>query len=277
MTYKIVADSSADLLTLSQTDFASVPLKITVGETTFVDDENLDVAGMVDTLSHYKGRSVTACPSPEEFQAAFGEADRVFCVTITSNLSGSCNAARIAAREYEAAHPDRKVFVIDTLSAGAEMTLICEKLEELIGKGHSYEEICVQIVAYMAKTKLLFSLQSIRNLANNGRVSPAVAKLVGLLNIRILGKASDEGILENLAKARGDKKAMAELLAILHQLGYQGGRLRIHHCGNLPAAQQLKEKILALHPLANIKVAATRGLCSFYAEAGGLMLGFEIG
>ena len=277
MTYKIVADSSADLLGLSHADFANVPLKITVGETTYVDDESLDVAEMVDTLSHYKGRSVTACPSPEEFQAAFGEADRVFCVTITSNLSGSCNAARIAAREYEAAHPDRKVFVIDSLSTGAEMTLLCEKLEEMIGEGLSYEEICWQSMAYLAKTRLMFSLQSIRNLANNGRVSPAVAKLVGLLNIRILGKASDEGTLENMAKARGDKKALNELFSLIQQLGYQGGRMRIHHCGNLPAAQQLKEKIQAMHPLANIRVAAMRGLCSFYAEAGGLIIGFEVG
>ena len=141
MTYKIVADSSADLLTLSQTDFASVPLKITVGETTFVDDENLDVAGMVETLSHYKGRSVTACPSPEEFQAAFGEADRVFCVTITSNLSGSCNAARIAAREYEAAHPDRKVFVIDTLSRFYYNNWVCVRRKKRFHI-HSYLQIC---------------------------------------------------------------------------------------------------------------------------------------
>lgn len=66
MTHRIVADSAADLLTLSLAPFSSVPLKITAGEHTYVDDEALDVSGMVNALRAFKGRSRTACPSPDE-------------------------------------------------------------------------------------------------------------------------------------------------------------------------------------------------------------------
>lgn len=275
MNFKIVADSSADMLSLSQVDFTSVPLKITVGDDTYVDDENLNVAEMVDVLDRFKGRSCTACPSPQEWVEAFGEADRVFCVTITSNLSGCCNAAKIAARDYENQHPGRKVFVVDTLSTGPEMQLIVEKIQEWILAGKSYEMICVEIMAYLSKTRQMFVLRSIKNLANNGRVNPALATLVGLLGIRIVGRASDQGTLQQLSKSRGDKKALAELLSYMKELGYQGGRVLIHHCENLPCAENLKKALENLYPKAQIVIDAARGLCSFYAEKGGLLIGFE--
>ena len=275
MNYKIVADSSGDMLALSQVDFASVPLKITVGEETYVDDETLNVSEMVAVLDRFKGASRTACPSPQEWLESFGDAERIFCVTITSNLSGSCNAAKIAAREYEEMHPERKVFVVDSLSTGPEMQLIVEKIQEWILAGKSYEMICTEIMAYLSKTRLIFVLQSIKNLANNGRVSPALAKLVGLLGIRIVGKASDQGTLQQLSKVRGDKKALAEVVSYMKELGYQGGRVLIHHCENLPCAENLKKALENLYPKAQIIIDAARGLCSFYAENGGLLIGFE--
>ena len=275
MQYKIVADSSADVLALSHVPFANVPLKITVGEKTYVDNDKLNVPELVQTLRTYKGRSVTACPSPEDWRECFGDAERVFCVAITSTLSGSCNAARLAARDYEAEYPDRKVFVIDTLSAGPELALIVEKLEEMILEGRQYEQICKDIMAYLKTTKLTFMLQSVRNLANNGRVNAAVAALVGLLGIRIVGIASNQGDLQQMGKARGDKRALADIVGIMRDLGYKGGKVLIHHCENIAAAEMLKKKLQEIHADAKIKIDCTRGLCSFYAEDGGLLVGFE--
>ena len=275
MRFKIVADSSSDVLSIAQAEYASVPLKITVGETTYVDDEAIDVEGMRQTLRTYKGRTTTACPSPEDWTTAFDNADRVFCVTITSTLSGCCNSARLAARDYEAAHPDRKVFVIDTLSAGPELALLVYKLEEMILAGLEYDDICRKITDYLATTKLMFVLRSIRNLANNGRVSPAVATLVGLLGIRIVGRASDRGDLQPMTKSRGDKRALADLTASMQELGYKGGRVLIHHCDNVPYAEKLRDKLLGLFPQADVGIAEAGGLCSYYAEDGGLLIGFE--
>lgn len=276
MSYKIVADSTADLHMLEGVNFSSVPLKITVGETTYVDDEKLDVDALVQTLSVHKGRSCTACPNPDEWLEAFGDADEVFCVTITSTLSGSYNAARLAAEEYEAAHPGRRVHVIDTLSAGPEMTLIVEKLAQLVKDGLNFDAICEKIKDYLAHTRLGFVLQSVRNLANNGRVNPAIAALVGMLGIRIVGQASDHGDLQQTNKGRGDKRALADLVALMQKLGYAGGRVRIHHCSNLSLAESLRDMLKKLHDQAEIVIDRAHGLCSYYAEKGGMLVGFEI-
>ena len=276
MQYKIVADSSADLRSLtSQIPFSMVPLKIIAGQEEFVDNETLDVGQMVAFLSEYKGRSGSACPSVADYLEAFGEAERIFCFTITSNLSGSFNAARLAKEDYEAAHPDRKVYVVDSLSAGAEIKLLAEKAEELILAGTEYEAICEALEAYQQKTGLMFSLESLRNLANNGRVSPVVAKIAGVLGIRAVGRASAEGTLELLDKCRGEKKALQKLLERMTEQGYKGGRVLIDHCQNLPAAEALREMILQGYPNTDVVIGETYGLCSFYAELGGLLVGYE--
>lgn len=272
---KIVADSSADLTSFTGTDFASAPLKIITSQNEYVDDKNLDVEGMVNELIKYSGKSSTACPSPIDWLKAFGESKYIFCITITSALSGSHNAACIAKVDYEEQHPDRKVFVIDSLSTGPEMQLIIEKINSYIKENKSFEEICNLITPYTKKTALIFMLESMRNLANNGRVSPITAKAAGLLGIRVVGKASDKGQLEVLEKSRGEKKALISILSCMKKAGFKGGKVKIGHCLNIDGAEKLKSLISEEFKNTLIEIYNCRGLCSFYAEKGGLLVGFE--
>jgi len=272
---KIVADSSSDVLTLNEFPFAAAPLKIVTAEKEYVDDEHLDVTGMVADMLAYTEKSGTACPSVGDWLAAFGDARYVFCVTITSNLSGSYNSAVVAAQEFEELHPGSRVLVIDTLSTGPEMKLTLEKLQTLIESGKDFDQISAEIKEYLGHTGLLFMLESLKNLANNGRVSRVVASAVGILGIRILGKASDQGRLEQLVKSRGEKKALPALYQLLKQEGYTGGKVRISHCLNEAAAKTMELLVRAEYPDAEIEIYPARGLCSFYAEKGGMLIGFE--
>ena len=272
---KIVADSSCDMTSFAEADFAAAPLKIITNVKEYVDDAGLDVAAMVSDLKEYNGRSSTSCPNTQDWLDAFGDADEVFCVTITSNLSGAYNAAVTAKEAYEAAHPGKKVCVLDSLSTGPEMVLIIEKLAEMFRENMAYDAICQKISQYTKHTGLLFMLESMTNLANNGRVSPVVAKVAGLLGIRVVGKASDVGTLEQLNKCRGENRALDAIVNHLKELGFNGGKIRIGHCFNLKAATTLKNRILATYEKAKVTIYECRGLCSFYAEKGGLLVGFE--
>lgn len=272
---KIVADSSADLLSLDHVPFASAPLKVVAGEQVFVDDAALDVDGMVNWFDSYKGKSKTSCPNPADWLEAFGDAEEVYCVTITSGLSGSYNSACIAAQMYEEAHPGRNVYVVDSLSAGPELVLMIQKLEEYLRRDLSFAEICERIEAYKQTTGLIFMLESLKNFAANGRVSPAVAKIAGVLGIRVIGKASDQGTLEPTNKCRGEERSLATLLANLKAAGLSKGKVWIAHCRNEHAAQEIKSMIQHALRQAEVKIHACRGLCSYYAEKGGLLIGFE--
>ena len=272
---KIVADSSADVLTIETIPYASAPLTIRTSQKEYVDNAHLDVLQMVTDLLTNTEKTTTACPGIGDWLTAFGDAKYIFCVTITSGLSGSYNSAETAKREYLETHPDSKVFVIDSLSAGPELKLLIEKLREWILAGKEYEEICTAIKEYQQHTWLLFMLESVRNLANNGRVSHLIASAVGILGIRILGRASTEGTLEQLYKCRGEKKALPTMLKTLQEHQYNGGKIRIGHCFNEDAAHKIKEMIQADYPQADIEVYPMRGLCCFYAESGGVLIGFE--
>ena len=272
---RIVSDSSADILALAHIPFVSVPLKIITDKKEYVDNDRLSVEGMVNDLKSYKGRSSTSCPNVDEWLAAFGDAEEIYCVTITATLSGSYNAAVTAKELYEQAHPNRKVFVFNSLTAASEVRMIVEKIEELLLSGMDFDGICQAIPTYKQHTGLMFMLASMRNFANNGRVSPAVAKFAGLMGIRVVGKASDKGDLEPMDKCKGQTKALASILNHMKRLGYEGGRVMIAHCFNQEGGTSLKKLIRDSFPSARISIYPCRGLCSFYAEEGGLLVGFE--
>lgn len=273
--FKIVADSSANIYEFSAAPFACAPLKIIAGSKEWVDDGTMNVEEMVNFLLHYNYKSGSACPAPADWLDAFEDYEEIYCVTITGNLSGSYNSASIAAEDYMAQHPGRRVHVFDSLSAGPELHIIVDKIAEVANEGKSFEEVVDAVNDYMQRTGLVFCLESMRNLANNGRCSHLAAKAAGILNIRPVGVASEVGTLEMLDKPRGEKRAVASCYETMKERAYSGGKVYIANCLNVPLAEKLKDTIHADFPEAEVLIYSTGGLCSFYAEKGGLMIGFE--
>ncbi len=272
MNYKIVSDSSANLP--SSGCFASVPMKIRTSRE-YEDDASLDLGVMVEDLKNHKGKSGSSCPNVGEWLDAFGDADCVFAVTISQKLSGSYNAACQAAEQYLEEHPGAKVHVFDSMSAGPEMAMIVDKISALAEEGLPFEEVVSRVDGYRSHAHTLFCLESLNNLARNGRTSMAAAKIAGVLGIRVVGEAVD-GQLSLVHKPRGGKKATQVLVGMLQERGFfDGALLRIAHCYAEEAAQSLRLAVQSLFPNARFRIEHTTGLCSFYAEVGGLILGFE--
>lgn len=275
MKCKIIADSSANIYERTGIDYACVPLKIVTSEKEYSDVKGTDIAEMVTYLQDYKGKSGTSCPNVHDWLNAFEDADLILGVTITSNLSGSYGTAMQAKAEYETAHPGAKVHIVDSLSAGPELELIIEKMEEVIKSEKSFEDMVKAITEYCKHSHLLFALKHLDNLARNGRVNPAVAKLAGILGIRVIGKASDEGTLQQLHKCRGEAQSVSCIWSEMKKHGYNGGKVRLAHCFNPEMAKALADVIHQSYPEADVRIRPCTGLCSFYAEQGGLMIGYE--
>ena len=272
---KIIADSSADIKAVEGVCFQSVPMTIRAGGRDFVDNEQLDTAAMLDFLASHNGPSGTACPGPENWMSAFEGADEIFVVCITGSLSGTWSSAMAARELYLQAYPDVKIHVFDSLSTGPEMLLLIEKLASLIREGKSFDEICAAGEEYLSSTHLLFILRSVHNLAQNGRVSKLVAGAIGILGIQILAVASEQGTIEPVEKCRGDKKARSAMAQAMYERGYRGGKVRISHAQNSEAAIAIERALRERFPLADIKTRLCGGLCSYYAERGGVIVGFE--
>ena len=174
MKYMIVSDSSSNVLSMGTPLYTTVPLKI-VAEKEYVDDASLDLAGMMEDLRNHKGKSGSSCPNVGEWLEAFGDAQEVFCITISKNLSGSYAAAKQAADTYMEEHPGRKVFIFDSLAVGPEMAMITDKIRECEAAGDDFETVVAKVLDYHNHVHTLFCLESMLKLARNGRVSMAVA------------------------------------------------------------------------------------------------------
>ena len=83
MKFKIVADSSSDLLTLSGVPYESVPLKIITKDKEYTDDASLNVEEMVENLRRQTASTGTSCPNVHDWISAFGDAQMIFAITIT--------------------------------------------------------------------------------------------------------------------------------------------------------------------------------------------------
>lgn len=272
---RFTADSSCDLPRIPGMEISFVPMIISTDERSFTDNAHLNITEMLDYLASYRGRSYTACPSVDGWMTTFEGADEIYALTITSGLSGSYNAAMAAKQLYLHDHPDAKIAVFDSLSTGPELLLILEMLKTLTDEGLPFEAVEAQIREYQERLRLFFSLQSLHNLSQNGRVSKVAAAAVGVLGIRIVGTASPEGTLAQLGKCRGDRKAIPELMSHMTAAGYQGGKVRITHVENPELAEKYAAAFREKWPDADIAISLSGGLCSYYAERGAVLIGIE--
>lgn len=275
---KIITDSAANLnvTALNGIEHQSVGLTLICGERVFLDSADFDQAEFDNFIENSSTEIKSSCPSVESYLAAIGDADEVYIFTISSALSGSYNTAQTAKKMILEEDPSRKIKVFDTKAAGPAERMAAVKASELLDEGIDFPEVVAQIKMYIDDLKIFFSLQSLKNLANNGRVNKTIAKLAGVLKINVLGWANKEGKIEQLGKARGTKRAYQSLVNILAKHNFNSKKVVIDHANNEKGALALKDLIQSKYPNCQIEIGTCKALCSFYAEKGGLMVGCTV-
>lgn len=272
---KLIIDSSSNMKSDPDHNVEVVPLTISFGGKDYIDDQNLNIREFLNDMNQNQIAGKTTCPSIQAWLNALEGTEKAIIITMTSGMSGTFSSALQAKTMYEEKHPLSKIIVVDSRSAGPELTIVVHEIEQMLKGNMRFVDLEEAIADFRMHTHLLFVLQSLHNLSLNGRVAPAAAKIAGLLKINLIGTASKEGKLEPLTKARGMKKALREVFKYMQEDNYHGGEVIIDHCENEKDATTLKEKILAEYPDAKVEIRPMRGLCSFYAEEGGLMIGFH--
>ena len=278
MTWNIVLDSSCDLTPqhpFKNAEIKIAPLTIRVGDKEFVDDETIDVPMLLDAMDKEKSASSTACPPPAAFYEHFLTADNIICICITSNLSGTYNAAVQAAEMVKEEYPEKNIHVINSWSTAGEMALIARKADQLIGEGLPFDEIVKQLEEYTQEVRLVFTLEKFDNLIKAGRMKPLVGKVVAALGIHLIAQASVDGKVELMFKVRGDDKTLEKIVEYMNeQKDMTGKPVVISHCNNQKAVDRICEMIKEKCHTDDITVNDCKGLTSFYAMEKGLLIGY---
>ena len=277
MSYKIVIDSCGELLEQWKQDerFESVPLTLTVGSENIIDDETFDQADFLQKVAACPECPKSACPSPESYRKAFDcEADHVYCVTLSSELSGSYNSAVLGASLLHEERKDKQVHVFNSRSASVGQTLIAMKIAQCEDAGLPFEDVISVVNKYIEEQHTFFVLENLETLRKNGRLSRVKALVATALKIKPIMGSTPEGSICQLDQARGMNRAMIKMVeqVIAKTPDSADKVLAISHC-NCPArAQVLKEAFEERMKLAKIIVLDTAGVSSMYANDGGVIV-----
>ena len=287
MSWAIVADSSCNLRSWKpqapDTTFVSVPLTIHVGGEEFIDDANLDVAELNRAVAQESQASSSSCPSVGVWAEEFRRADNVIAITISANLSGSYEAANTARtmvldefmRDHAGIMTGKNIFILNSRATGGKMELIVELLDRYLTTNPSFDDVVAYLEKLDAASTVVFSLSSFDNLVKNGRMPRLAGSIASKLNIRMLGTASAEGTIKIVGPTRGEKKMYRKTIEVMASDGYHGGLVYIDHVDNEKSASELKAIIEAQWPQAEVHILPCGGLCSYYAEESGLIIGYE--
>lgn len=275
---KVVVDSSCELSEVMKKDsrVISVPLRITVAGTEYVDDDQLDVSLLLDEIDASSEVARTSCPSPEDFMRAYEEDSEVIVVTLTGALSGTFNSARLAKDMTLMSSPEKKIHIFNTNAASIKETLVALYAMSLDDAGCNFEEIVEKTQAYMDDMHFFFHLDVLDTLIKNGRMSKVQGKVASLLNIKLIMTATDEGEIDLFEKSRTSKRTMKRIVKIVGEVGrnFEEKRLGISYCDCFEKANQLKEDIMKAYPFKDVVLLQMRGLSSTYANRGGIILSF---
>lgn len=276
MKYKIVADSSCDLnRDLEEImDVSLVPFKIDVDEYSYIDNKDLDVSDLIEKMKASPNPIKTSCPSPGDFSEEY-DADNVFVVTMSEQLSGTYNSAVLAKDMVRERHPDRFIHVFNSRSASVGETLITMKIKECLDEKLSNNQLVEKVERFIDEMKTYFISDDLSNLVKNGRISKTQGLLINALNIKPIMAATDDGNIIAVDKARGSKKAFKKLVKIIGETGvkFEERVLAISHANALQKALDLKEDLKKFN-FKDIIVVETKGLSTGYVNDGGVIIAF---
>ncbi len=277
MSYKIVVDSCGELPERCKKDshFESVPLVLDIDGHFVVDDDTFDQADFLKRVAESPNCPKSSCPSPERYMEAYDcDAENVYAVTLSAELSGSYNSAELGKRLYEEEKGEKNIYVFNSRSASVGETLIALKIEECEKAGMSFPEIIETVEDYIETQHTYFVLESLEALRKNGRLSNLKAFVANALNIKPVMGSTPQGTICQLDQARGVNRALKKMIDyIVENLKDPAEKvLAISHCNCPERAELVKKAILDRVSVKEIIILDTAGVSSLYASDGGIIV-----
>ena len=277
MKFKVIVDSCGELTPEMKQDerFASAALTLEVGADTIVDDETFDQADFLRKVAAYPECPKSACPSPEVYQKGFEtDAEHLYAVTLSSELSGSYNSAELGKNLVLEEHPEKKIHVFNSKSASVGETLIALKIQECEETGMEFEQVVETVDAYIESQHTYFVLENLDTLRKNGRLTGLKSLVVSALNIKPVMGSTPEGTICQLDKSRGMKKALAKMAEHVAKDAVKPEEkiLAIAHCNCPERAEVVRKLILEKVKVKDSFIVDTAGISSMYANDGGIIV-----
>ena len=253
MSYRIITDSTTDLSPdlLGELRLEVIPLTFLLNGKEYQDrpyGEDMPAKDFYKAIRE-GAMPTTSQVTPERFCEYFepilkGGQDILY-LAFSSGLSGTCNAAMIAAEDLAEKYPERRVIVIDTLAAsmgeGLLVYLACLRHEE----GMELDELAEWVREKRLHIAHWFTVDDLHHLKRGGRVSGAATFVGTMLNIKPVLHVDDEGHLIPMEKVRGRKNSLDTLVEHMKKTGtdFSKQTVFISHSDCLEDAEYVAERV----------------------------------
>lgn len=275
--YKVIIDSCGELTEEMKQDghFVNVPLTLEIDDNQIVDDETFDQASFIKAVAASPNAPKSACPSPNAYMVEMEcDADNIYLVTLSSQLSGSYNSACLAKDLFEEDDESKNIHVFDSKSASIGETLIGLKIAECENAGMSFEQVVETVEAYIEEQHTFFVLETLETFRKSGRLSGLKAAIAETLNIKPVMGSTETGYIQQLAKGRGMNQAIDRMTKCVMDIttNCENKIVAISHCNCPERALSLKKKMESLATFKDIFIVDMRGVSTMYANDGGVIL-----
>ena len=216
MKVRIIVDSSVDIAEHFRQEVKVVPLTIHFGEEELIDGVTIDRQRFYERLVECDELPRTSQANPTAFQKIFEEVtqagEEAVVITLSSELSGTCQSACLAAQDYD------HIYVVDSKNAAIGSGILTEYAIECAKKGMSAKEIAEELERKKEDVCLIALLDTLEYLKKGGRISKTVAFAGGVLNIKPVVTIQD-GKVEVIGKARGSRQGNNLLIEKIQESG----------------------------------------------------------
>ena len=277
MSYKVIVDSCGELTEEMKAsgNFETASLTMEVGGVRIIDDASFDQADFLKRVAECPESPKSSCPSPEDYMEKYRcEAERVYAVTLTAELSGSYNSAVLAKNLYIEEYGEKNIHVFNSRSASIGETLIAMKVQECEETGMTFEQVVDTVERYIDGQHTYFVLENLDTLRKNGRLTGIKSLVAGALNIKPVMAATPEGTICQIGQARGIKKALAKMADQIAEETQEAEEkiLAISNCNCREHAREVERMLLAKMKVKARFIIDTAGISNMYANDGGIIV-----
>lgn len=281
--YVFMTDSDSDLPYELKVryDIPVVSMPYTLEGKEYFDDlgQTLDSKSFFDKMRAGAQPSTSALNETiylEYFEPVLAEGKDLLFVAFSSQLSGTINAVYAARETLLARYPERKFMVVDTLSISGPMTILILKAHELYRAGKPMEEVAAWLEENKLRAQAWFTVDDLKYLKRGGRISPAVAAIGTMLDLKPILTETCEGKLASADKVRGRRKAMNYIVdkAVENVADQKEAVGIILHADAIDDAQKLRDMLAAKLPDMELRIDNVGPVIGTHAGPGTLAFCF---
>ena len=149
------------------------------------------------------------------FTPALDAGDDIMYFSLSKNISGTYNAACLAAEDLREQYLERKICLIDSLNASLAQGILAIYAVEMRDRGVDFDEIADELEKKVHQMNGVFTVGNLKYLSNTGRISQTTASVGNMLNIKPILRGNKDGFIVEFKKCRGRKKSLDTLVNLV--------------------------------------------------------------